>query len=50
LYQIAISNFTHQGAQFPKIFLESLLSLPIFYLLRLWEERFTVRKEIKLKV
>ncbi len=50
LYQIAISNFTHHSPQFPKIFLESLLSLPTFYLLRLWEERFTVRKEIKLKV
>lgn len=34
----------------PKLLIESLLSLPIFYLLRLWEERFIVRKEIKLKV
>ncbi|MBI2329923.1 hypothetical protein HYU94_00855 [Candidatus Daviesbacteria bacterium] len=35
---------------FPKIILTSLLSLPILYSLRLWEERFIVRKEIKLKV
>lgn len=34
----------------PQVLLESLLSLPIFYLVRLWEERFIVRKEIKLKV
>ncbi len=26
------------------------LSLPIFYLVRLWEERFIVRKEIRLKI
>jgi len=29
---------------------ESILSLPVFYMVRLWEERFIVRKEIKLKV
>ena len=34
----------------PKLILESLLALPIFYLVRLWEERFIVRKGIKLKV
>lgn len=34
----------------PQVLLESLLSLPVFYLVRLWEERFIVRKEIKLKV
>lgn len=34
----------------PKILLESLLSLPILYVVRLWEERFIVRKEIKLKI
>lgn len=31
-------------------FLESILSLPIVYLVRLWEERFIVKREIKLKV
>lgn len=34
----------------PKIILESLISLPILYLVRLWEERFIIRKEIKLKI
>lgn len=33
-----------------KIILFSFLSLPVFYLVRLWEERFVVRKEIKLRV
>ena len=33
-----------------QIFIESGLSLPVFYLVRLWEERYIVRKEIKLRV
>ncbi len=32
------------------IFIESLLSLPMVYLIRFWDERFIVRKEIKLRV
>lgn len=32
----------------PQVLIEGLLSLPIFYLIRLWEERFIVRKEVKL--
>lgn len=35
---------------FPKIFLESFISLPSLYLIRLWEERFIVKREIKLRV
>ena len=34
----------------PQILIEGLISLPIFYSLRLWEERFLIRKEIKLRV
>ncbi len=45
------SVFLHQSLKlFPKILLESLLSLPILYVIRLWEERFIVRDNIKLKV
>lgn len=33
-----------------KILFSSFLSLPVFYLIRLWEERFIVEKEIKLKI
>lgn len=35
---------------FPKVLFESLLSFPVFYLVRLWEERFIIRREIKLRV
>lgn len=35
---------------FPKVLIESFLSLPVFYLLRFWEERFIVEREIKLKI
>lgn len=48
---VVFSFLNHQSLHlFPKVILESLLSLPILYLARLWEERFIVRKEIKLKV
>lgn len=36
--------------QFTHIIFESILSLPIFYLVRFWEERYIVRKEIRLKI
>lgn len=43
--------FFHQTLNiFPKLFLQSLLSLPILYVVKLWEERFIVHKGIKLKV
>lgn len=49
--QAVLSIFTNHSIRlFPKILLESLLSLPIIYLIRLWEERFIVRKGIKLRV
>lgn len=35
---------------FPKIFIESILSLPILYMVKIWEERFIVQKGIKLRV
>ena len=48
--QVIVLYFAHQSLDFLKIFLESLISLPVFYLVKIWEERFIVRKEIKLKV
>ncbi len=43
--------FYHHNLQVvPKVIIESLLSLPILYFVKLWEERFIVRKEIKLRV
>lgn len=51
LNTVTISLVTAQTtALFPQVMIESLLSLPIFYLMRVWEERFIVRSEIKLKV
>lgn len=48
---IASSFLIHQTLQiFPRVILESIISLPTLFLLRLWEERFIVKKEIKLKV
>lgn len=48
---LATSIITHQALYFlPNIFWESLIALPVFYLIRLWEERFIVSREIKLKV
>lgn len=48
---VAISILTQKSIHLmPQVAIESLLSLPIFYLVRVWEERFIIRKEIKLKV
>lgn len=40
----------HEHFLTSKMILESVLSLPILALVKFWEERFVVRKEIKLKV
>lgn len=47
--EITGSYFTGQTIEFPKVIIPAILSLPVFYLMKLWEERFIVRKEIKLK-
>ncbi|MDO8638985.1 MAG: hypothetical protein Q7R43_05390 [Candidatus Daviesbacteria bacterium] len=49
--QIILSIFIHESFHFfPKNLLEAFLSLPILYLVRLWEERFIVRRGIKLRL
>lgn len=51
VYQLVISLSLQQTPQiFPGVFWESLVALPVLYLVRLWEERFIVRKNIKLKI
>lgn len=35
---------------FPRVLIETSLSIPIFYAVKIWEERFIVRKDIKLRV
>lgn len=48
--QIVLSLFTHQALEIiPRIY-EAFFALPIFYLIRFWEERFVVRKEIRLRI
>lgn len=48
--QLANSLLSHNTFELSKIIFACLLSLPILFLVRLWEERFIVRKEIKLKM
>lgn len=50
LNQIVNSAVNHQTLEFLKIIFAALLSLPILFAVRLWEERFTVQKGIKLKI
>lgn len=50
LNQIVDSSLGYQILSWQKLLLEAFLSLPILYLVRLWEERFIIHKEIKLKV
>lgn len=44
------SIINHQTLEFGGVIFASLLSLPVLYSLRAWEERFVVQKGIKLKV
>ncbi len=47
---LAFSLINQQSVQFsPKILIESLLALPILFSLKLWEERFITKKDIKLR-
>ncbi len=48
--QIANSYISHQTLEVPKVIIPTLLSLPLLYVIKLWEERFIVQKEIKLRV
>jgi len=50
LNQIINSPISYNLLDFPKVIFVSISSLPILYLMRFWEERFIVRKEIKLKI
>jgi rod shape-determining protein MreD len=48
---VIISAMTFKSIQlFPKIIIETTLVLPIYIVLRIWEERFIIRNEIKLKI
>ncbi len=48
--QVANLVISHSTLEFSRIIFAAVLSLPILYIIRFWEERFIVRKEIKLRV
>lgn len=48
--QLAGLVFNHGSFEFQTVILTAILSVPVLFLVRLWEERFTVKHEIKLKV
>lgn len=44
------SLINQQSVQiFPNCLTESIVALPVYYFIKLWEERFIVRKDIKLR-
>lgn len=49
--QTLISLFSKESLViYPKVFIETVISLPTLYMIRIWEERFIIHKQIKLKV
>lgn len=48
--ELISSMLTQTTVEFSGVIIAAFLSLPTFYLIRLWEERFVVKKGIKLKV
>ena len=48
--QIINSSLNYNLLDLSKLIFASISSLPMLYLIRFWEERFIVRKEIKLKI
>lgn len=48
--QFATVAFTYETLTLNPIIYGGILAFPIFYLIRIWEERFIVRKEIKLRL
>ena len=48
---VVLAIFNGSSIQlWPEILLESVAALPVYLLIRFWEERFVVRPEIKLKI
>lgn len=44
------SSLFHQDFEIKKTIIETIVTLPIYYLLKIWEERFIVKPEVKLKI
>jgi hypothetical protein len=50
LQSLAVLVFFHQTINWWQLGIESVLSLPLYFVLKIWEERFVVRNEVKLKI
>ncbi len=51
LNELIISLSLHQSINiWPKVAIEAFISLPIYLLVRVWEERFVVKPELRLKI
>ncbi len=50
LERLLVNLFLGQTINYSHLILESLFILPFYFALRLWEERFVVKKEIRLKI
>jgi len=49
--EVITAQILHQSLKvFPKVLVESILALPALLLIRLWEERFIAKGDIKLKI
>lgn len=40
----------HQDFEIKKVFIENIIAIPVYYLMKIWEERFIVKSEVKLKI
>ena len=40
----------HQTFEWAKVLIESIITIPLVYLMRIWEHRYVVKPELKLKI
>ncbi len=50
LQSVVVLIFLQPSINWLQILIESLLALPLYLIIKIWEERFVVRSEIKLRV
>jgi hypothetical protein len=50
LQSLAVLVFFHQTINWWQLGIESVLALLLYFILKIWEERFVVRNEVKLKI
>ncbi|TSC66768.1 MAG: Uncharacterized protein CEO21_41 [Microgenomates group bacterium Gr01-1014_80] len=42
--------FSSSVQLFPKVFYETLIAIPVYFIVKVWEERFVLKNEVKLRV